>query len=135
MKVLSAGCVFGNGSLWWEVRPESVLMCRTLECTPCKYIPAAKREMRAVYTVREHSLLTACVSNRTSYGFCSNPDSLGFAHRRHSHICRMNDRFTFMKIQSFVEIYRFGDKFELDVLREINSLPARHQHPFTKSSS
>lgn len=86
VKVLSAGCVFGNGSLRWEVRPESVLMCRTLECTLCKYIPAAKGEMRAVSAVREHGLLTACVSNRTRYRFCSNPDVLLVLHTEGTHI-------------------------------------------------
>ena len=47
VKALSAGCVFGNGYLRWEVPSESVLMCTTLECMPCKYVPAAKRERRA----------------------------------------------------------------------------------------
>lgn len=54
VKVLRAGCVFGNGCLRWEVLSEPVLMCKTLECILCKYIPAVKRDLRAVYAVREH---------------------------------------------------------------------------------
>lgn len=61
-------------------------MCRTLECTPCKYIPAAKREMCAAYAVGEHSPQTVCVSNRTGDGFSSNPDILLVLHTEGTHV-------------------------------------------------
>lgn len=66
VKVLRAVCVFGNGSLGWGVLLESVLMCRTLECTLCKYRPAVGGDVCVTQAVREHMLFDGLCSQDTN---------------------------------------------------------------------
>lgn len=52
---------------------ESVLICKTLECILCKYVPAVKRDVRAACAVREHMPFDSLcsqdtVSNGTNHG-------------------------------------------------------------------
>lgn len=59
-------------------------LCRTLECILCKYIPAAKREMRAVYAVREHRPLDGLRlrQNKLWVLFQSRYSFVFFAHKK-----------------------------------------------------